>query len=157
MDSVEATRFRYRPEKITTLFVGESAPISGDFFYFGGTNFTRYLWKAIAPDAATDLEFLERFKARGWYLDDLVLTPINGMSVAERRSHWLRSQPDFAARIAEYRPLAIVTLLMTMQSVVADAARDAGSDAKLYAVPFPGMGNQNRFRDAMAELLPRLP
>src|SRR5229473_704723 len=45
MEAVEATRARFRPERITTLFVGESAPDSGDFF--------------------------TRFKAYGWYLDDL--------------------------------------------------------------------------------------
>ncbi|MBR0936987.1 hypothetical protein [Bradyrhizobium jicamae] len=42
MDAIEAERLRYRPERITTLFVGESAPHSGDFFYFGNTNMTRY-------------------------------------------------------------------------------------------------------------------
>jgi hypothetical protein len=34
-EAVEALRASYRPSRITTLFVGESAPISGDFFYDG--------------------------------------------------------------------------------------------------------------------------
>jgi hypothetical protein len=32
---IEAIRKRFLPERITTLFVGESAPHSGDFFYCG--------------------------------------------------------------------------------------------------------------------------
>jgi hypothetical protein len=112
MDAIEAERLRYRPERITTLFVGESAPHSGDFFYFGNTNMTRIMKQAIAPEIANDLEFLDRFKACGWYLDDLVLVPINKMECRERRSHWLRSQPSLKVRIAEYQPLAIVTLLI---------------------------------------------
>lgn len=31
MEPVEFTRARYRPDRITTLFVGESAPASGAF------------------------------------------------------------------------------------------------------------------------------
>ena len=33
MEPVEVTCARYRPDRITTLFVGESAPSSGAFFY----------------------------------------------------------------------------------------------------------------------------
>jgi hypothetical protein len=33
MDEIEALTIKYKPERITTLFVGESAPRSGDFFY----------------------------------------------------------------------------------------------------------------------------
>jgi hypothetical protein len=35
MIDVEAIRRAHRPEPIATLFVGESAPVSGDFFYRG--------------------------------------------------------------------------------------------------------------------------
>jgi hypothetical protein len=31
-------------------------------------------------------DFLERFKAYGWYLDDLVLIPVNRLEPAERRN-----------------------------------------------------------------------
>ena len=47
MEAVEATRTRFRPERITTLFVGESAPASGDFFYYGNTAMLRYMREAV--------------------------------------------------------------------------------------------------------------
>ena len=46
MMDIEATRASYRPDRITTLFVGESAPASGDFFYFGNNNMLRLMQRA---------------------------------------------------------------------------------------------------------------
>ena len=77
-ESVETVRAHYRPKTILTLFIGESAPYSGDFFYFGNTALTGYMHKAMgAAGLGGAGDFLERFKSYGWYLDDLVLTPIN--------------------------------------------------------------------------------
>jgi hypothetical protein len=47
MEAVEAARAKFRPERITTLFVGESAPSSGKFFYYGNTAMTRYMRSAV--------------------------------------------------------------------------------------------------------------
>jgi hypothetical protein len=69
----------------------------------------------------------------------------------------LGAQKCLAERIAEYQPLAIVTLLLAISPIVEAAARAAGSSARLYAVPFPGMGQQVRFQTAMANILPNLP
>ena len=42
--------------------------------------------------------------------------------------------------------LAIVSMMYSIRDDVAAAAATANSDAKLYAVPFPGMGHQVRFQ-----------
>ena len=57
----ELVRERFRPERITTLFVGESAPASGDFFYYGNSGMTRYMQRAMGHIGDN---FLESFKAR---------------------------------------------------------------------------------------------
>ncbi|MGA8433213.1 MAG: hypothetical protein WB713_00155, partial [Methyloceanibacter sp.] len=59
-------------------------------------------------------------------------------------------------RIRAYQPLAIVTLLLSIKEIVEAAAIAAGSSAARY-VPFPGMGQQTRFRDEMACIIPVLP
>jgi hypothetical protein len=100
MNFIETLRASYRPQNITTLFVGESAPMSGEFFYQGKTGLRRYMEKALSFDS------FESFKARGWYLDDLVLTPVNGLSKTERRLQCEGAVTSLAARIAEYRPLS---------------------------------------------------
>ena len=55
MEPVEVTRARYRPDRITTLFVGESAPASGAFFYHGDSAMLRYMQQAKAERSLIDL------------------------------------------------------------------------------------------------------
>jgi hypothetical protein len=69
-----------------TLFVGESAPDSGAFFYYGNTALSRHMDAAMkAAGLVGNGDFLERFKAYGWYLDDLVLTPVNHLPKSQRK------------------------------------------------------------------------
>jgi hypothetical protein len=157
MEAVEATRARFRPERVTTLFVGESAPVSGDFFYYGNTALQRHMQHAVEDAFGGGGNFLDRFKSYGWYLDDLVLTPVNQLTKSERNAKCLAAQDSLAARIAEYQPLAIVSLLISIKKIVDAAAIAAGSTAQCFAVPFPGMGQQARFKTAMAQIMPTLP
>jgi hypothetical protein len=155
---VEATRTSYRPKRITTLFVGESAPNSGKFFYYGNTAMSRHMREAMdAAGRAGKEDFLERFKAYGWYLDDLVLSPVNHLPRSQRMKVCRDAQQALALRIAKYQPSAIVSLLLGIQGIVDAAADDAGCAALRFAVPFPGNGQQVRFRKKMARILPQLP
>jgi hypothetical protein len=158
LETIEGIRADFRPSQITTLFVGESAPVSGDFFYLGNTALKRHMQRAT-DDAfgSSDVEFLDRFKAYGWFLDDLVLTPVNHLTKMERIEKCAGALSSLATRIAEYQPLAIVSLLKSIQPIVEAAAISAGSIAPRYAVPFPGMGQQGRFMTSMAEIMPKLP
>ncbi len=155
---VEATRATYRPARITTLFVGESAPASGDFFYYGNNNMLRHMQRAtetaLGPSSG---DFLDRFRAYGWFLDDLVLTPVDRLRPLERKAKCLGAMDSLRDRIAEYRPLAIVSVLMSIGTIVEGAAKAARSSAPLYCVPFPGMGQQTRFHNEMVAIMPRLP
>jgi hypothetical protein len=158
MESVEAVREQYRPERILTLFVGESAPHSGKFFYLGNTALKRHMQKAMeAAGLGGSGDFLERFKGHGWYLDDLVLTPVDKLTRSERNAKCSAAQKSLETRIAEYQPLAIVSLLISIKTFVDAAAIAAGSSAPRFAVPFPGMGQQARFKAAMLQIIPTLP
>jgi hypothetical protein len=140
------------------LFVGESPPASGAFFYYGNSAMTRHMQRAVEATLGRGSgDFLTDFKARGWYLDDLVLHPVNQLPHAQRRAAWREAQAGLAARIAEYRPRAIVTCLLSIAPVVQAAAAAAGSNALRFAVPFPGCGQQGRFHREMARILPLLP
>ena len=157
MDAVESLRATYRPQQIMTLFVGESAPHSGKFFYDGDNSMVRYMQRATEAVFLDGGNFLDRFKSYGWYLDDLVLTPVNKMTAAQRKAEWLGAHDSLRDRIAEYRPLAVISLLVGIRSIVESAVKASGSKAELFAVPFPGMGQQRRFHDAMVKLIPSLP
>jgi hypothetical protein len=158
MEEIEAVRQRYRPKRITTLFVAESPPQSGDFFYYGNTALKRYMQKAMeTAGLGKHGDFLERFKQYGWYLDDLVLTPVDKLLPAERARQCRDARPKLAARIAQYQPRAIVSLLHRIKVDVEAAAIAAETNAPRFAVPFPGNGQQTRFEEKMALILPQLP
>ena len=116
MDIVEATRLRFRPERITTLFVGESAPAGGDFFYYGRSVMTRYMREAIENALGKTDDFLATFKAYGWYLDDLSLVPVDKLSKPERMRICAAAQASLAERIASYQPQAIVTVCSVLRT-----------------------------------------
>ena len=97
------------------------------------------------------------FKALGWFLDDLVLTPVNALPKAQRMTKSLAARASLAERIRGYQPLAIVSVMRGIGDIVNEAAVAAGSDAPRYVVPFPGNGQQRRFLDAMARIVPMLP
>jgi hypothetical protein len=159
MAATEALRSSYRPNRITTLFVGESAPASGAFFYDGDNTMVTYFQRATDIALPGNGDFLARFRDHGWYLDDLVLEPVNHLKGAPRRAACRAARDSLSARIAEYQPLAIVVVLLAprVKDVVFDAARRAGTTAALFAVPFPGMGWQGDFHTEMQRILPALP
>jgi hypothetical protein len=52
--------------------------------------------------------FLEEFKAKGFYLDDLALYPINQIRDDDERDvHRCKAVPSLAERMADYRPAAV--------------------------------------------------
>ncbi|MCK1602614.1 hypothetical protein IVB02_14455 [Bradyrhizobium sp. 166] len=157
MIDAETTRASYRPNYITTLFVGESAPANGDFFYYGKNAMLRHMQRATEAVLGEGGDFLERFKGYGWYLDDLVLTPVDRLTPAERKAKCLAAGGSLRDRIAAYRPLAVVPVLISIKSIVEAAVAGAGSNAKIFCVPFPGMGQQTRFHNEMLKIIPQLP
>ena len=157
MESVEATRAQFRPQQITTFFVGESAPASGDFFYCGKNAMLSHLQRAVERSLGPGGDFLARFKGYGWFLDDLVLEPVDKLSPRARAAKCLEARDSLADRIAMYQPSAIVTMLLRIAGHVDTAAIAANCNAPRYVVPFPGMGQQARFYAAMAQIIPELP
>ena len=155
--AIAKARMDHLPGRITTLFMAESAPIGGTFFYYGNGHLGRYLQRSIEEVLAGDGDFLERFKSYGWYLDDLVPAPVDHLTPRERRAAHLGAAQDLQRRIAEYRPLAIVCLLKSIGAIVRAAASGAGFDGPFFEVPFPGNGQQRRFHLQMIDIVPKLP
>jgi len=138
--AVEALRMSFRPDQITTLFVGESSPVNGTFFYDGDNSMVRYMQRAVEAVLPDEGNFLDRFRGYGWYLDDLVLTPINHLQPSARRAAWLRASNSLAGRIDEYRPLAIVSLLSGIKRIVEGRRKDCGQHCNFIQRPIPRHG-----------------
>jgi hypothetical protein len=156
---VEAARARFRPARITTLFVGESPPAGGEFFYFDRvTPMLSDMTRAFDASFGKGGDVRERLKAFGWFVDDLSSTPVDRLSPSERKARCYAAEAGLAARIAEYQPAAIVSLLMRIKGNVAAAAIAAGAgDVPRHAVRFSRFGNLPVFLSQMAAILPTLP
>jgi hypothetical protein len=153
MNDLEELRESFRPGLITTLFVGESAPASGRFFYSGDSS----LFYAMKREFGNQEMFLEDFKEKGFYLDDLVLTPINKLERRERMKQRQEAVPKLAKRLVEYRPEAVVVVMRAILPTVWKAMRMAGISYEPFCVPHPAFGNWTRFSNAMKEIIDSLP
>jgi hypothetical protein len=155
MTEVEQIREDYRPERIATLFVGESAPNSGKFFYFSNTNLFRQMKKALGGND----QFLKEFQDSGFFLDDLVLEPVNGINdKKEKKGKHEKSVEPLATRIKANNPEAIVIVGIGIECYVRLAACKAEFNGSIYVVPFPGRPeHQERFQLQLKQISPKLP
>ena len=158
MDAYETAQAQYRPEVVDTLFVGESRPVKGGYFYFGRkTGYERYMQQGLeGSDAVADgLAFLDRFKDRGYYLEDLSPVPVDHLKGKARRVACQEAVNHLAQRIARLNPRRVVVIQRSIRDEVTAAVRLSGCRAEVHYLPFPGNGWQNKFVAALEELAGR--
>lgn len=144
----------FRPERITTLFVGESPPTGGTFFYLANSILFRSMHEAFSKPA----EFLLEFQNMGFFLDDLVLHPIDKQERKERERSRLEAIPHLAARLIAHSPAAVVAIMRAIEPCVSEAMRQAGLvHVPLYVTAFPGRYHRRTFLAEMSEIVPKLP
>jgi hypothetical protein len=112
VDEYELLRERFRPQRTRVLFIGESRPASGAFFYKGDSTLERYTRMAFdgvpaAPDTPASIqEFLARFKSSGFYLVDLCVEPVNALARGDRKKLRRKSEARLASTIKALRSMA---------------------------------------------------
>jgi hypothetical protein len=99
-----------------------------------------------AAYGSSDAPFLARFKSFGWYLDDLVLTPIN--NVKNRKERRFAAREGLAERIADYGPRLVVSLARCIDSDV----RAAAGSVPFCIMGFPGNGHQGKLLSDMVRM-----
>ena len=154
---LENIRRSYRPNRITVLFVGESPPHGGTFFYCQNSRLFSYtveaFRRAFRPDIREE-QFLSMFMRAGCYLEDLSLAPINHLSKPERRKARSAAVGQFRKRAKAASPEAVVCLMKGIAKLVREAVNGAGfATVPFEAVPFPAMGHEQEY---VAELSPIL-
>jgi len=158
--SVESKRREYKPSNTLVLFVGESPPANGTFFYCGDSNlawYTREAFEAAFGELGGASQFLEAFRDKGFYLADLCRDPVNRLSKPERRAARECGISSLAATIRELQPRMIVTVMKAIERYVVQAAEDAGLTGRpRYVLPFPAQGHQREYVAQLTELLRRL-
>ena len=154
----ETLRRKHRPSDIRVLFVGESPPAGGTFFYAANSNLFRAMASVFAEvfgrQVPTGAGFLEFFERAGCYLDDLCLEHVNRMSAPDRRRARKAGEKSLAARLVAYKPSVVVAVPMSVRPHVERAVAQAcPARVPVNSVPFPAMGHQQRFATELGALL----
>jgi hypothetical protein len=143
-------RDKYRPKQIRVLFIGESPPANGTFFYAGNSNLfkhTREAFVAVFGDGVGQgARFLSFFKSHGCYLDDLCELPVNNLPVPQRRDTQRAGVSSLASRIADGRPEVVIVVMRGIEKYVRRAMAAAGiSNVPCHSLTFPSMGHQQGY------------
>lgn len=155
-EDAEPLRASYRPAKIKVLFLGESAPAGGAFFYKQTGQVHGQFRQALAPQIGDSPSFVDAFKQAGFYLDDLVLEPVNWLSQSERKATHAASIASLAQRLRDYKAPLVVAFMKGIAAPVKAAITASGIPCQFEVVPFPGNGRQGEFRAAMTAIMPKL-
>ncbi|MGV1033777.1 MAG: hypothetical protein ACOYBP_00945 [Microbacteriaceae bacterium] len=166
-------RARWKPEHVRLLLIAESAPDDGGdianrrFFYddnlTGKDGLFREVVRALydnpvlvsGPNAKKPL--LEKLKADGVFLIDLAPVPVNYHSPSERAAALQRNIDATVSLAGDLSPDGIVLVKQNVFDLLERPIRAAGLPLLHDAmIPFPGSGQQKRFRERFADALARL-
>ncbi|HUI82491.1 MAG TPA: uracil-DNA glycosylase family protein [Bryobacteraceae bacterium] len=157
MDPRERLRQRYRPSEVRLLFIGESPPASGRFFYQQDSGLYRAIRDAFreVDPGITDERFLAVFQNNGCYLIDTCTAPVDHLDARSRRAACRAGESSLCRKIQTLQPAAIVTLLRSIQPNVQRAVERAQWRGPVLEVPYPGRWASHR-EIFLRALVPRL-
>ena len=153
----EALRRAFLPEQVRILFIGESPPASGRFFYSGNSGLyraVRDVFQAVDPSIDDD-SFLARFREYGCYLIDACPDPVDQLEAKERRAACVEGEASLSRTIRRLQPEMIVSLVRSIRENVERAIQMAGWHGPILDVPYPGRWIRHR-EIFTAELLPHV-
>ncbi|MCU1579807.1 MAG: hypothetical protein JWP19_2011 [Rhodoglobus sp.] len=166
-------RARWKPEHVRLLLIGESAPDDGGdianrrFFYADNLSGKDGLFREVVrafyndppltsgPNAKTP--WLEKLRDDGVYLIDLAAVPVNYRSAVEREATLKQNVNETVALSRDLDPQGVVLVKQNVFDLLERPFRAAGLPLLHDAmIPFPGSGQQKRFRERFADALARL-
>ncbi len=157
-NEIERLRESYKPEKIKILFVGESAPAGGAFFYDGNphiftTNIRKTFEMALDVTLRDNKEFISYFKDKQCYLDDLSHKPINHLPPAERVAMLQKSVEPLSKRLRDMNPDVVIIVMLGIQGYVHQAVELSGVTSRVEAAHFPASHFLPQFREIVIPIL----
>jgi hypothetical protein len=166
-------RARWKPARVRLLLIAESAPDDGGdianrrFFYddnlTGKDGLSREVVRALYGNPTlvsgpnTKKPWLEKLKADGVFLIDLATVPVNAFGAADRAVALARNVSETVSIARGLGPDGIVLVKQNVFDLLERPILAAGLPLIHDAmIPFPGSGQQKRFRERFAYALARL-
>jgi hypothetical protein len=149
---------RFRPEHVSLLLVNEAPPAALDrYFYFEDVEIHDSLFRHVAEVVLGEkptrdkAPYLDELRDRGVFLIDFAIDPIESLDELPPKV------PDLVRRCRAIDPEHIVLIKVSTYDYAYDALSAAGLPLIDARIPFPGSGQQTRFKDLFAEVLEDLP
>ena len=166
MTDQEGLRQQFKPRVVYVLFVGESRPHSGKFFYAANSSLFFATQEAFAavygmnfPDGTAFLEF---FRGKGCFLDDLCEEPVNkGLSSTAREQAHEKGIAPLAERVIALNPKALVIVMLGIVPPVCRALQEAVRKTQrppvpIHPLPFPRPEHKARYVRELTIVLRKL-
>jgi hypothetical protein len=139
------------------LFVGESPPASGRFFYQADSGLYRAIRQTFlsAFPNPKDADFLKSFRDLDCYLVDLCGYPVDNLPGKQRRLACKQGGTRLAAQIRQLDPEVIVTIVRSIAANVQRAQARAKWHGTHLELPYPGRWKSHRlaFEQALRPIL----
>ena len=142
----ERLRRSYLPKRVRILFVGESPPASGRFFYQADSGLYHAIREAFVTvfPALQHRDFLSSFRDLGCYLVDLCPKPVDRLSDASRSKARRSGELQLSKTIRKLHPHILVVLLRSIAPNMRRVARLANWSGQTLELPYPGRWHHHR-------------
>lgn len=156
-----AFRNRYVPAKVRTIFVLESPPTSGKYFYNPDGKTSEPLFRAMMKDVLgiasnSKEEGLKQFAARGYLVIDATYTPVNRFTDRQKEAAILANFPHLISELRRYKgsQTGIVLVQANVCRLLEPKLRESGFNVlnRGKVIPFPSSGQQNKFGVAVRKV-----
>ena len=168
IDRYSVARNKYKPRNIGVLFIAESPPSSGGYFYaektIGKDHLFRETMKALEfwPNdrpmrkGYDKRSMLNEFRSLGFFLIDTCEFPVDKLQPRERRLSTIRGGLTLPGRVEALCPDRILIVKKTVFKPVIRALSETGFAGRVLnkePLPFPSHGNQKKYRTMLRRLL----
>lgn len=151
-------RESFKPDEIKVLFVAECPPKNDTFFYSAKSflhYYTRKAFNTFYKDVIgnSDNNFLNFFKSKGCYLDDLCHKPVKFREIHFCKEYYIK---ELSERLNEYNPKAVIITPIRIDKFVHEAIdlSDLNLDTKLiFTLYFAGNSYQNKYVGGLEKAL----
>lgn len=151
----ELLRQKYRPNIVDILFIGESCPQNGTFFYAANSNLYKYTAEAFENVFKKQFSLLA-FQELNYWLYDICEEPINGLPDSERK---LRIKNNISRLIETINILNPKLIIVIKKGFVRDIAIPKiinlgfSENTNLFNLPFPACGQQRNYVTQLTSIL----
>jgi hypothetical protein len=158
--------YQYKPEIVKVLWIVESPPYSNPPRYFYRPELTKHdsLYKEVMKSldiipSSPKADSLNKFKQLGYFLIDAAKCPIDKKNSRLKTQIIKNCSSILQQEVISLEPEKIIIIKATLYNDVYKCLCEIGFDKNIInskPIPFPGSGQQRRFRNAIEELNLRL-